>query len=352
MKLWKRSSVIIGCAALLLGLALLLTAAALPRPLQSQRQAERWAGDSGKRFRQLTCVLSPDQTLELPAIYSFRNTAMEKIAASDFELPEGGSAFCDAWSVGGTLKVSGPRGSFDAGALAVGGRFFDFHPMPVLSGGYLRESDLMKDRVVLNEQLAWMLYGSTDLAGTTVEIGGEEFVVVGVVAEADDRFTRAVSEGGPTLYVDYDNRGLLLSTGVTSYELVLPDPVKGFARALAEDTFAKQGVVIENTGRFSFSASLQRLRSIGTLGTRTSAVSFPVWENAAIAAETSCALLRFAALLCLIWPAVLLIAGLRTALRLGRKGLKRGGAAVKEAVLDRRDAHRTRIISRRGSHTK
>ncbi len=352
MRLLRRNSIIVGGTALLLGLILLICAALLPRPLQSQRQAERWAGESGKRFKQFTCVLSPGQTLEPEGIYSFRNTAAEKIDASDFELPPGGISFCDAWSVGGMLKVTGPRGSFDAAALAVGGRFFDFHPMRLLSGGYLMESDLMKDRVVLDEQLAWMLYGSTDLAGVTVEIGGHDFVVAGVVAQADDRFTRAVSEGGPTLYIDYENRALTDGSGVTCYEVVLPEPVKGFARGVAENPFASLGLVVECTGRFSFTSSLQRLRNLGKLGVRTTAVTFPVWENAAIAAENSCALLRFAALLCLIWPVVLLIAALRQLLRLGGGLLKRGGRAAKEALLDQRDAHRTRVISRKGSHTK
>jgi len=352
MKLLRRNSILAGGIALLLGLGLLLAAAALPRPLQSQRQAERWAGESGKRFKQFTCVLSPGQSLDLETIYRFRSGASDKIAASDFELPAGGSAFCDAWSVGGTLKVGGPRGRFDAAALSVGGRFFNFHPMPLLSGGYLSETDVMKDRVVLDEQLAWMLYGSTDLTGVTVEIGGLDFVVVGVVAQPDDRFTRAVSEGGPTLYMDFENRALTSADGVVCYEVVLPEPVKGFARSVAEDPFATRGLVVENTGRFSFGASMQRLRSIGKLGTRTTAVTFPVWENAAIAAETACALLRFAALLCLIWPAVLLIAALRLLLRFGGKKLKSGGRAAKEAMLDRRDAHRMRVISRKGSHTK
>ena len=352
MKLLKRNSIFVGSALLLLAVILLIVAAVLPRPLQSQRQAERWAGESGIRFKQFTCVLTPGLTLEPEAIYRFRAAAAEKIAAADFSLPAGGSALCDAWSCGGTLKVSGPRGSFDAGGLAGGGRFFDVHPMPLLSGGYLMESDLMKDRVVLNEQLAWLLFGGTDLAGETVQIGDADFVVVGVVAQDDDRFTRAVSEGGPALYMSYDRRDLLGSGGVTCYEVVLPEAVKGFAKSVAEDPFAKQGLVVENTGRFSFTASLQRIRSIGKLGTRTSSVVFPVWENAAISAETSCALLRFAALLCLIWPLVLAVAGLRVLLRLGMQKLRSGGRAARDALLDRRDAHRLRIVSRRGSHTK
>ncbi len=352
MKLLKRKSIIIGCAALVLGLALLVSASAITKPLQDQRQAERWAGDSGKRFKQFTCVLSPGQDLDLETIYSFRSGASEKIAATDFELAEGGSAFCDAWSVSGTVKVRGSRGRFDAAALSVGGKFFDFHPMPLLSGGYLSETDVMKDRVVLDEQLAWMLCGSTDLAGVTVEIGDREFLVVGVVAQADDRFTKAVSEGGPTLYMDYENRALADGSGVSCYEVVLPEPVKGFAKSVAEDPFAKLGLVVENTGRFSFGASMRQLRGLGQLGVRTTAITFPVWENAAVAAETSCALLRLGALVCLVWPAVLLVAALRLLLKFGGNKLKTGGRAAKEALLDRRDAHRMRIISRKGSHTK
>ena len=351
MKLMRRSSLIVGGVLLLLGLALLLTAARLPAALQDQRQAERWAGESGKRFKQFTCILSPGQTLTQETIYAFRSAAADAVAASDFELSEGGSAFCDAWSVGGTAKVTGPRGSFDAGALAVGGRFFDFHPLRLLSGGYLTESDLMRDRVVLNEQMAWLLFGSTELAGQTVAIGQRDFIVAGVVAQESDRFTRAVSEGGPMLYLQYENCELTGETGVTCYETVLPEPVKGFARDVVDKAFAKLGLVVENTGRFSFAASLQRLRGVGKLGTRTSAVTFPVWENAAIAAENACAFLRLAAMLLLIWPAVLLIAGLRLLARFALGKLKRGGSAAKEAILDRRDAHRRRVISRKGTHT-
>ena len=351
-KLLRRSSLIVGGVLLLLGLARLLAAALLPRPLQSQRQAERWAGESGKRFKQFTCILSPGQTLTEETVYAFRGTVSEKVSASEFETPAGGSAYCDAWSVGGTVKVGGPRGNFDAGALAVGGRFFDFHPMRLLSGGYLTEADVMRDRVVLNENLAWLLFGSTDLAGATVTIGQQEFYVAGVVAQEDDRFTRAVSEGGPMLFLQFENSELTGGSGVTSYEIVLPEPVKGFARDLVDTGFAKLGLVVENTGRFSFASSLQRLRSAGKLGTRTTAVTFPVWENAAVAAENACALLRFAAIVLLIWPAVLLIAGLRRLARAAAASLRRGGVAAKEALLDRRDARRRRVISRKGSHTK
>ena len=342
MKLLKRGNLIAGGVSLLLALILLWIAAALPKPLQSQFQAERWAGESGKRFLQFTCVLSPGQKLEPAAVYSFREAALKKIAESDDALPEGGSAICDAWSTAGTLKVSGPRGSFDAAALAVGGRFFDFHPQTILSGVYLSESDLLKDRVVLDEQLAWMLCGAQDVAGMSVTIGDREFRIAGVVAQPDDRFTRAAGGKVPTIYLCDECRELLTGDLVVCYETVLPNPVKGFAKGIVDETFAKQGAVVQNTDRFSPLSSLKQLLATTRQGVRTSSVVFPSWENAAVVAQSACGILRGLALLFFLFPAVLLIIAAARFARFGKALLKRGGGSVREALLDARDRRRAR----------
>ena len=345
MRLLRRGSAIAGGILLLLGAALLVTAALLPRPLASQQQAERWAGDGALRFRQFSALPAAGQALEPDDILKFRDAAAKKIEEADLKIAAD-SALCDAWSRSGTVKVSGPKGSFDAAALAVGGRFFDFHPLALRSGGYLGERDLMKDRAVLDEQLAWMLYGSTDLAGLTIRIGEQEFVISGVVAQADDRFSRAVTALGPTVYLDYSARDLLSAGGAICYEVVLPDPVKGFARGIVEDSFGKLGPVVENTGRFSFSNSLRRLKTIGTLGVRTEAVAFPSWENAAICAETWCALLRALGIACLVYPAAVLAVLLHRLRKDGARGAKRLWAQGKERLLDLRDRRRARALAR------
>ena len=340
MKLLKRKNLIIGGVSLLLALVLLLIAAWLPRPLQSQYQAERWAGESGKRFQQFLCALTPGQTLEPSAIYSFREAALKKLTESDETLTPDGSEICDAWSLSGALKVSGPRGRFDAAAYAVGGRYFDFHPQTLLSGVYLTETDLLKDRVVLDEQLAWMLFGAADVAGMSVTIGDQEFRVAGVVAQPDDRFSRAADGKTPTIYLCYECRELVGSGGVATYETVLPNPVKGFAKGVVEATFASRGGVVQCTDRFSFAASLKRLAALARQGVRDSAVILPYWENAAVIAENACAIVRAAALLFFAFPAVLLIAGAVQLFRLGKRALRRGGGSFKEALLDRLDRQR------------
>ncbi len=347
MVFFKRGTAIAGGILLLSGLILLLTAALLPRPLQSQRQAERWAGESEMRFRQLSALPAAGQDLTPETILTFRNTAAEKLEKADLGLPAD-RALCDAWSQSGSVKVAGARGSFEAAGIAVGGRFFDFHPLALRSGACLLESDLMKDRVVLDEQLAWMLYGSADLAGLTVRIGEQDFVIAGVAAQPDDAFSRAVTALGPTIYLDYSARELLSPGGALCYEVVLPDPVRGFAKGVVTDSFGKLGPVVENTGRFSFANSLRRLRTIGTLGARTEAVAFPIWENAALCAETWCALLRGLGLACLVYPAAAALLLLRHLRKGGVKEVKRLAAAGREALLELRDRGRARALARRG----
>lgn len=349
----KRKYIIPGCILLVLAAVCLLIAAALPKPLHNQKQAERWAGESGAEFAQFSCFLSPSDVLNEEDIYTLRQKIDEKLTAESYETPQGGVSFCDAWSAAGTLTVSGPRGSFDTAALAVGGSFFDFHPLTLLSGGYLAESDLMKDRVVLDEQLAWMLFGGRDLAGMTVTIAGQDYIVAGVAALESDRATRAVADEAPMLFLAYGDRTLLSEAGETCYEVVLPEPVEGFAGAMLEECFPIGGGVLQqNTGRFSFAGSAALLRQLGKLGVRTQAVQFPYWENAALYTETRCALFRGAGLLCLPYPAALACIVLLRLLKKGKSKLRSGGAAIRGKLLDKRDERRMRLYSGSGSHLK
>lgn len=61
----------------------------------------------------------------------------------------------------------------------MGGNFFDFHPIRLLSGNYISPDDLMKDRVLLDEDTAWLLFGGTQLEGLSFKIDGVPFVVAG-----------------------------------------------------------------------------------------------------------------------------------------------------------------------------
>ena len=345
MKLPKKKFIFIGGGLIVLAVVLLLIASALPKPLQSQRQAERWAGESGVRFAQFSCFLSPAETpMQTGDIALLRQKLTEKLTAASVETPPGGRLFCDAWSATGKLKVKGERGSFDAVAVAVGGSYFDFHPMALCSGAYLAEGDLMRDRVVLDAQLAWLLYGSTDLAGLSVEIGGQQYFIAGVVEQTDDRATSAVSEAAPTVYLPCDTYLTMDgSAGIDCYEIVLPEPAEGFAASVLKDCFAAEdGVTRENTGRFRFGNSLRLLKRFSRLPVRTEAVAFPAWENAALLTETRCAILRAFALLALVFPAALLCTEAVRGVLYLRRTLRGSGRTALGRLRDRADERRMR----------
>lgn len=89
------------------------------------------------------------------------------------EAPEGGSLYTDAYSGRTSLSVSGKSpGSVTVTAVGAGGNYFLFHPLTLLSGGYISDEDYMADRVVLDAQTAFNLFGSSDVAGMEVTING------------------------------------------------------------------------------------------------------------------------------------------------------------------------------------
>ena len=97
------------------------------------------------------------------------------------------SLYTDAYSGRTSLSVSGKSpGSVTVTAVGAGGNYFLFHPLTLLSGGYISDEDYMADRVVLDAQTAFNLFGSSDVAGMEVTINGRTFPIAGVV-QSDER---------------------------------------------------------------------------------------------------------------------------------------------------------------------
>ncbi|MDE7308225.1 MAG: hypothetical protein K2N61_06095 [Lachnospiraceae bacterium] len=78
----------------------------------------------------------------------------------------------DAYSGKGTLIVMNGNTSVDGTAYSVGNNFFLFHPLQLLSGGYINTKNVMKDYIFLDEEAAWRLFGSSDIAGMYAYING------------------------------------------------------------------------------------------------------------------------------------------------------------------------------------
>ncbi len=309
------------CAVLLLGaLGCGLALRAVSGRLLSQQEAERWRGESEREYCQVSCFLPLDGSVGLQEIYAFRYAVLDDLSAAGVEWPEGVYPFVDAWSSGEKMTVSGDKGSTEAPVLAVGGQFFAFHPLRLLSGSYLVEGELSSDRVLLDRELAWELFGGTDLTGMRVQINGAEFVVGGVVEREKDSASRRAYTGEKGLFMSYDAyRALSGEDRVGCYEVVLPETVRGFAAQLVADRFPHAGgEILVNTGRFSFERLLSLARDLPQRAAHGGAVSYPYWENAARIAENECASLAVAMLALGLLPALTALVGLFRLLARGK----------------------------------
>ena len=355
----KRVLWLTAAACALLSIVFFLLASRLSIRLSSQQEAQRWQGESDVRFCQVSCFLPVDEKLQPNKIYSFREEVQKALHEAAVDVGNTGRLQVDAWSTSGKVNVSTDLGKGEARVIAVGGDFFQFHPVWLRSGNYIAESDYMKDRVLLDEDLAWLLFGGTELTGMELRINGYPFVVAGVVQREQDMFSRLAYTDGMGLFMSYEAYSTLEeNAGIDCYELVVAEPVSGFAMNLVKTKFPiGRGEILQNTNRFTFSRLLKILLAFGTRSMQTRGIIYPYWENACRSAEDHCALYMLLGFLFAIFPFIHL---LRSALRLLRRGRDKlteeivpdVSDRIGEAVRVRQRRAWERKQQRRGKHEK
>ena len=341
----------------LLALVCLLTIRVLSADMEAQKAAERWQGESSTEFRQISCYLPVDEKQSLNDMYAFRFKLLDALHKAALDIDTDESLFVDAWSAVDKLTVSSSRATGEASVIAVGGEFFQFHPIRLLSGSYLSEGDLMQDRVLLDEDLAWLLFGGTELTGMSLKINGVPFVVGGVIEREQDFASKRAYTVGQGLYMSYDAYVGLTGNeqSVTCYELVMPEPVKGFALDTVKENFnLGRGEAVENTGRFGLLRLYKLLGQTGTRSMQAMGMMYPYWENAARCVEDICVMLLLAATVFALAPLVTAVVCLVRLLIKGKKGLEeellpRLKDSAEEAV---RVQQRRRWEKKHGLHEK
>ena len=86
-----------------------------------------------------------------------------------------------------------------------------------------------------------------------------------------------------TTNTNYKDTGM-----ITSYEIVMPDPVEGYAAAALKKALGDESgaIVVDNTNRFGTRNLIEDIRNFAFLGMRTRNVRYPYWENVAMGWET------------------------------------------------------------------
>ncbi len=88
-------------------------------------------------------------------------------------------------------------------------------------------------------------------------------------------------DGAGTTNTTFDDTG-----EITSYEIVMPNPVEGYAaQVLADILGTSNSVIVDNTNRYRAANFADRLLQFGTWSMRRSSICYPYWENVAISRE-------------------------------------------------------------------
>lgn len=290
----------------------------------SQQEGKRWAADE-KPYHQVSAFWPALSGIAKDKISEIRAGLQRSLLDASFsDTDTNGKLWTDAYMAVTTDDVSrttmqGLRGKEDVMIMGVGGDFFLFHSFQLISGSYFQESDVMQDRVLLDRDTAWAVFGGYEIEGQRIYIGGVPYVVAGVYEKPTGEFAEKAIGGKSILFMSYASfHKQYEGAPIVSYEAVLPNPVSGFALNKLQDAVDQENtnaVLVDNEDRFTAGKLLARFADIPSLLMQKSAVVFPFWENEMRALEWHVFCLFMLRLLLFMTPLVSFIFGIVTFIR-------------------------------------
>ncbi len=310
--------------------------------------AIRWKSDK-QEFSYISVYMSPEEnwkendrnTLTSNLKMSFQQNS---IINEDREDNNEG-LIKDCFSCEGIMEFTNGKNTATAKVTATGGDFFFFHQPVWLSGFAYSDNDVMKDRAIIDKELAWQLFGGENVAGMPFKINGNTYYVAGVVdtshlkedKKAYGEINRAWlpysafckeyqgNQASPGVTASNTDTGINNTSDtstipgteettnkipITCYEIVLPNPVKEWALNLIQTSLNSKDrkmVIIENSKRTNFLYVMDNLKNFFYKTSGTQPVAYPYWENAAKVRDTKREIYTGILLIALIYPLLLFI---------------------------------------------
>lgn len=255
--------------------------------LESQNLAKRWGGE----YAQVSFFFSKNTSVTDGQILSVERTLGSALEEAAVISEHGERVFVDSYStVGKGLASSERTRNMNVRVVGVGGDFFLFHPYEIKSGAYFNDNnDENEDGVIIDDTVAWQLFGATDITEKTINIGNTSFVVRGVIKEDEGYFSETAKENDATVYMSYEAYQKLFGgeTGtvpIENYEILVKNPVKDLGKNKIEEAFAMDEgdyEIIENSSRYKLLSRFIRLKKYGELTMNVKLITYPFWENRA-----------------------------------------------------------------------
>lgn len=336
---------IIGAVSFVLFLILTWLGGHIANGLSDQQTARRWSDQNDTA--QISCFFSQGVEVTEETILRFeaqlKQALQEESITSDSENPNA-RLWADAYSASGKITLQNGKKTVTAKAIGVSGDFFLFHPLKLLNGAFFSGSDVMQDYVVIDEDMAWQLFGSNDVEGMQVTIEGVPHIVSGVIERESGHMNDVAGNDVTCVYLSYSSlKEYGENYGINCYEIVMPNPITGYALKMVKEKMGfEEGEVacIENSNRYSFLSLGKILLTFTSRSMSGKAIIYPYWENVARGWEDILARLLLFRMILLCIPCVMIIVlavklwkkrtwNWRDALELLKKGVSRLGEYVR-----------------------
>lgn len=301
---------IIAGISLVLGLILILIGKKSVSSLEDQNFAGRWSDK--KDFSQVSVFFSELSGFDENGVMELSYKIDKKLLTDSIATQnENARTWVYAYSANGEVDVVSKSSGSKVRVMGIGGDYFLFHPVDLVTGSFFDSEYVMKDLVLLDTETAWRLFGSYDVVGQIVEIGGVPHVVTGVVKQEEGRLNTLAGNDEATIYMSFSS---LSENGRASYincfEALLPNPISSYALDTVKSQVPveeKRFEIIENTERFNFVNLLKRVPKFGTRGMNAKGVVYPYWENMARGVEDYLTPLAVLGCIFFAYPIILIV---------------------------------------------
>ena len=296
--------------------------------LYSEQAAARW-DNKDMDYAEISLFYSEASGLDAGSIQNIRNSIQKKLYDDSYLSDDAeGRVWIDAYCGHTFDEVRKDSNSIKVNVYTVGGDFFQIHPIPLKSGSYLDMESSDVNQILLDEYVAWDLFGGSDVSGMKLWIGDSVFTVTGVVKVDESKaYTQAYGEYN-SVYVPiesysrkdaqsgdkFDEAQLDTSDSTGSsgndgtkalcYEAVLPSPIKNYALNVVAEAAGiefksdeeKEKMrsslnfedieIVDNTARFKMMQLFTNSRNRDYIEMRANNIYYPYWENIARHEET------------------------------------------------------------------
>ncbi len=256
---------------------------------------ERWSA-SGDPYAVISLYAEDSAAFSVQQISQWAYSMDSGLLESSVTPKENARTWAYCYGTQDVLTISGPMGSTSAEAMAVGGDFFVFHPLKFTYGSAFLNDLSNPMGVVIDRDLAWRIFGAENIVGMVLQIGSEDFTVVGVSERESDGGIYNYTYGErPRIYMSYTGYMKLQGDGhITMFEAALPNAVKGFAKNIFDGAVKvneETAWVFEVSDRFSLTNRWENMKILKYSWIRENRIEYPYWENEARVADYRCAIL-------------------------------------------------------------